>query len=203
VKRKVINTSATSVDDIEMAGFAEEPVTWLSQQMRTHTLKYLLAHAEDGVIWGRLDGEELITSHTVAPEYSPPLRVVTLQMVRLFAPAGELFVWRDESGTWRSRLITEATLSGHMSEWTTAFDEQQILWGTNAVQRERGFSLMSEGSQGLFHVVPLHLTESIGEQRRPLRLVVRHYLKVDDSGFVRVNASRLRNLLPEPKESNI
>ena len=180
-----------------MAGFAEEPVPWLTRQMRTYTLKYMLAHADDGVIWGRLDGEELIISHTVAPEHSPPLRTVTLQTVRLFAPAGELLVWRDESGAWKSRLIAETALPGYTSKWITAFDEQQILWGTNADLRERGFSLMREGSQGLVHIVPLHLTEPIGEQRRPLQLVVRHYLTMDDYGFMRVNASRLMNLLPE------
>ncbi len=76
------------------------------------------------------------------------------------------------------------------------------MWGTNADLREQGFSLMREGSQGLVHIVPLYLTEPIGEQRRPLRLVVRHYLTMDDSGFMRVNASRLMNLLPESKESN-
>ncbi len=70
--------------------------------MSTYTLKYLLAHAEDGVIWGRLDGEELITSHTIAPKYSPPLRAVTLQTVRLFAPVGELLVWRDDQGYGRA-----------------------------------------------------------------------------------------------------
>jgi CRISPR-associated protein (TIGR03984 family) len=201
MKREIINTAATC-EAVEMDGFANDPTKWLSQQMHAHKLKYLLAHADDGVIWGRLDGEELITSHDVAPEYSPPLRVETLQTARIFAHAGELLVWRDEAGAWSDRLIAEAT-PGAASEWTAAFDEQQVLWGTNTRPRERGFTLISDGSQGLFHVIPLNLTGQFDEQTRPLRLEVRHYLKADDYGFVRVNASRLLSLLPEPKESNI
>ncbi len=199
MKRKIINTEATC-EAVKMDGFAHEPTKWLSQQMHTHNLKYLLAHADDGVIWGRLDGEELITSHDVAPEYSPPLRAETLQTARIFARAGELLAWRDEAGEWAGRLIADDT-PGATPEWTTAFEEQQVLLGTNVQPRKRGFALMSEGSQGLFHVVPLNPGQ-IDEQTRPLRLVVRHYLKADNYGFLRVNASRLFSLLPEPKESN-
>lgn len=202
MKREIINTVATCVGDIDMAGFVDKPLQWLSQQMYAHRLKYLLAHADDGVIWGRLDGEELITSHTVAPEYSPPLREATLQTVRIFARAGELFIWRDEDGEWAGRLILETTSLGGMPEWASAFDEHQVLWGTNAVSRERGFVLVSDGSQGLFHVVPLNIPGPIDEQIRPLRLVVRHYLKADNYGFTQVNASRLLSLLADHEESN-
>jgi len=184
-----------------MDGFADEPAKWLCEQMQAGKLKYLLAHADDGVIWGRLDGEELITSHDVAPKYSPPLRAETLLTARIFAHAGELLAWHDEVGEWAGRLIAEDK-PGATAEWTEAFEEQQVLLGTNAKPLERGFALMSEGSQGLFHVVPLNLTGQIDEQRRPLRLVVRHYLKADNYGFVLVNASRLISLLPDPKESN-
>jgi CRISPR-associated protein (TIGR03984 family) len=200
MKREIINTGATCETVDEMTSFADEPSKWLSRKMRTHKLKYLLAHADDGVIWGRLDGEDLITSHDVAPEYSPPLRVETLQTARIFTRVGELLVWRDEAGAWAGRLITEA-MPGATAEWTEAFDEQQVLWGTKAESRERGFTSMSDGSQGLFHVVPLNITGHFDEQTRPLRLVVRHYLKADDYGFVRINASRLLSLLPEPEES--
>ena len=198
MKREIIDIMATW-EKIE--GFVDEPLTWLSQQMQAHELKYLLAHTDDGVIWGRLDGTELITSHDVAPKHSPPLRAETLLTARIFSRAGELLIWRDESGKWAGRLIVEDKPDA-TAEWTKAFEEKQILLGTYAQRLERGFALMSEGSQGLFHAVPLDLAGPIDEQKRPLRLVVRHYLKEDKFGFVRVNASRLFDLLLEPKESN-
>ncbi len=222
--RKITDTAATCKTDIDWVGFADNPTEWLSRQMQAHKLKYLLAHVDDGVIWGRLDDQKLITSNEVAPKHSPPLREEMLQTARIFADAGELLIWRDEVSKWAGRLITEITKSNttdeqanHPStepalpaptvEWTKAFDEYQILLGTKAETLERDFALMSEGSQGLFHVVPLHLEGKIDEQVRPLRLVVRHYLKADDNGFLRVNASRLVDLLlvnplREPKESN-
>src|SRR5947209_17352687 len=98
--RKIIDTAATWTTDIDWTGFANNPAKWLSQQMQLHELKYLLAHADDGVIRGRLDSDGLITSRVVAPEYSPPLRTETLQTARVFAPTGELLIWRDEAGQW-------------------------------------------------------------------------------------------------------
>ena len=200
---RTLTPAATCKTDISMVGFANDPTSWLSKRMQEHNLKYLLAHADDGVIWGRLEGEKLVTSHEVAPEYSPPLRTKSLETVRIFAHDGELFVWRDEVGKWVGRLIAETTQSDTV-EWTEAIDEQQVLLGTYAKPLEQSFTLMSEGSQGLFHVVPLLLNpKQIGEQSRILRLVVRHYLKEDSHCFVRVHASRLTKLLPEPKESNL
>ncbi len=123
---------------------------------------------------------------------------MTLQTARIFSHAGELLVWRDEAGEWAGRLSDEP---GTTAEETEDFDEYQILLGTNIERRDRGFPLLSEGSQGLFHAVPLHLERKIDEQIRPLRLVVRHYLKEDKSGFLRVDASRLVDLHLESKES--
>jgi CRISPR-associated protein (TIGR03984 family) len=129
------------------------------------------------------------------------LREKTLLTARIFAPTGELLVWRNEDGEWAARLIAEKILPDTTASWDKAFEEQQILLGTKADPLEQDFTLMSEGSQELFHAVPLKLSGPIDEQKRPLRLVVRHYLQEDEYGFTRVNASRLFDLL-ELKESN-
>lgn len=199
--RKKIDTTATCkiYTAVEMNDFADDPVKWLVEQMRAHDLKltYLLAHASDGVIWGRFDDEELITSHNVAPRHSPPLRVETLLTARVFALVGELLVWRDEDGEWAARLIAEKQLADATTGWNSGFEEQQILLGTDARSLERGFTLMSERAQGLFHAVPLKLSLSGGGDERwhPLRLVVHHYWQGDEHGFTRVHASRLVDLL--------
>lgn len=200
--REIINTTATCTE-VKVDGFMSDPITWLSEQMRAHELTYLLAHAENGVIWGRFDGEKLITSHNVAPpQYSlPSLRVETLWMVRIFAPVGELLVWRNEEGEWAARLIAEETLADVSASWEKAFEEQQIVLGTQAEGLEQGFALMSEGSQGLRHAIPLPLNGPIDEQKRPVRLVVRHYMQQDAYGFTRVDASRLFDL--QLKESKV
>jgi CRISPR-associated protein (TIGR03984 family) len=203
-KRELFATTAICEKIDDLAGFASDPTSWLSGQMQARKLNYLLAHADDGVIWGRLDDEGLVTSHEVAPEYSPLLRAETLQTARIFAPAGELFVWRDEEGAWMARLIAEPeTTPGTSPAWTRAFEEAHIVWGTEIAQRERDFTLMSEGTQGLMHVVPLKVGERIDEEHRPLRLVVRHYVKANENGFLRVDASRLHSLRLQTKESTL
>ncbi|HZS79804.1 MAG TPA: CRISPR-associated protein Csx19 [Ktedonobacteraceae bacterium] len=195
--RKKIDMTVTC-KRIPVNGFADDPVKWLVEQMRAHDLKltYLLAHASDGVIWGRFDDEELITSHDVAPRHSPPLRVETLLTARVFAPVGELLVWRDEDGEWATRLIAEKQLADATTGWNSGFEEQQVLLGTRTDPLKRGFTLMSEGAQGLFHAVPLELSLSGGGDERwhPLRLVVHHYWQEDEHGFTRVHTSRLVDL---------
>lgn len=213
MKREIFDTTATCAK-VDLTGFADAPTHWLFEQAQTHAsdkmfkhvnerVIYLLAHSDDGVIWGRFEKERLITSHDVAPAYSPPLRGETLQTARMFWPGGELLIWRDEMEEWTGRLITE-TSSGASSAWTQAFEEQHIVWGTRAESREHDFTLLHEGSQGIVHVVPLRVTQQIDEQHRPLRLVVRHYVKAEGSGFLRVDVSRLCNLCEQvpTKESN-
>lgn len=163
---------------------------WLRAQAERCGLKWLLAHSDDGVTWGRMDGSQLVTSDAVAPDVSPPLRAPTLQQARLFDEHGELYLWRDADLGWRARLI-RAPKAGEVAAFTDSIDEPQILWGTRADLLPNRFSLMTDGAQGLRHVVPIEIQGSFSEQTRPLRLWVRHYLREDGNGFVRIAASRL------------
>ncbi len=169
---------------------------WLQRQTTQYGLKWLLAHADDGVIWGTVDQGELVTSDTIPLEVSPPLRRETLQQVRLFAPHAELLLWRDGDDQWHARLIREAK-EEETPVWREAIDEYQILWGTHAEPLSNGFTLMTDGLQGLRHAVPLEVKGKFKEESRPLRLWVRHYIKEDEGGFARIVASRLLDLRME------
>ncbi len=174
---------------------------WLRQQAVAHQLVWLLAHADDGVIWGRLDGGRLLTSHEAAQgderalACCPPLREETLQQARLFAQHAELLLWRDGDNAWHARLIRDAR-EGEPTTWDDALDERQMLWGTRGTPRPHGFTLLEDGAQGLRHAVPMQLPLAEGGKTRPPRLVVRHYLDKNDP-FARIVASRLVGLEEE------
>jgi CRISPR-associated protein (TIGR03984 family) len=161
---------------------------WLQAQATAYNLTYMLAHADDGVIWGRMDGGQLETSNDVVPSVSPPLRLKTLQSARLFSAQGELLLWRVEENRYRSRLIHNSQ-GGEMSNWDEAFDEPQLFWGTPDRQLPNGFTLLRDGAQGLLHAVPLTLNTTTNP-----RLIVRHYLAKEN--FARVVASRLMSIEP-------
>jgi len=162
---------------------------WLQSQARD--FKWLLAHADDGVIWGKVDDNgQLVTSDSVALGVSPPLRSDTLQQARLFSENAELLLWRDGDNQLRSRLIRKP-LDGETLTFTDAIDEPQMLWGTDPQPLDNGFTLMSDGAQGMRHAVPLVVSGTFDEQTRPLRLWVRHYVGEDANGFARIVASRL------------
>lgn len=163
-------------------------IDWMQEQAREYKLDYLLAHADDGVIWGRFAKDRLHTSHDVAPDVSPPLRPETLQQCRLFGPEAELLLWKDATG-WHGRLAQEEPGDDFL-------DEAHLLWGTKAAPQEGGFTLLTEGLQGLRHAVPKDVRQPVLD-RRSLRLLVRHTLAQDVDGCVHIQASRLMGFSAE------
>lgn len=171
---------------------------WLQGQAKEHDLTHLLAHADDGVIWGVIQSNgTLKTSHEAAQENAkaaavcPPLRLRTLQQARLFGKDAELLLWRDGDNVFRGRLI-EDVKDGGAADWNESYDEPQLLWGTQGVALKDNFTLLEDGAQGLRHAVPLLDGLDLTKQR--VQLVVRHYLAQED--FARVAVSRLIALEP-------
>jgi CRISPR-associated protein (TIGR03984 family) len=172
---------------------------WLEEKAKEYQLIYLLAHAEDGVIWGKYAGDRLKTSGMVFPAVSPKLNLKTLQQCRIFSQAGEIFLWKSNK-SWKARIIQDNEEREHI-------EESQILWGTKiaepiAESEKDGFTLLADGSQGLKHAVPLTGLSGYlhGDNYRPIRLVVRHYIKYDENtGIARISCIRLVSLKMESK----
>jgi CRISPR-associated protein (TIGR03984 family) len=196
--RRQIQARAATLERPQ-AGEISDPSEWLQQQAAAGGFCWLLAHADDGVIWGRLDDGRLLTSHDAAlgdaeaAGVCPPLRASTLQQARVFGSAGELLLWRDGEGGWNARIIRDGG-AGDLAQWKEAFDEPQLLWGTHGRQLLQGFTFLEHGAEGLRHAVPLALPLGETGATTPPRLVVRHYL--DDVPFAQIAASRLVELTP-------
>ncbi len=192
--REIKNISVT-ITPLEVdETFETSPADWLAARVQEYDPGYLLAHADDGVIWGRVEGQQLRLASEFFPAVSPPLRAISLQQARLFGPGAELMVWRGAEG-WQARLVRDEAGQGRRY-----YDEAQVLWG-NAPQGEpqAGFTLVADGEMGHCHAVPLAVDKQMfKETHRPLRLAARHYLEKDEaSGLLRVTLSRLLNLNTE------
>lgn len=187
-----------SITPVEVeTGFADTPADWLAKKAVAHGLTTLLAHADDGVIWGRVADGRLALSSNAFPEVSPPLRAVTLQQARLFGEQAELLVWRDGDGEWHARLLDDT--GTEQQGW--CFDEPQLQWGDHPEGEKDGFTLVAEGQEGLRHAVPLSAAgisfDPPGKKRNrchPLRLGVRHYLERDEGGTLIIVHGRLTGL---------
>ena len=198
--KKLLCLSPLNTDEIE----DDKDYTlmaWIEKKAKKLPGKYLLAHAEDGVIWGRFDNNRLTTADQVFDKDIfrvdlPKLRLNTLQQCRIFGENGEILLWRTDEG-WQSRIIQDNSEVDYITEW-------QILWGTqeeigknNTDGKKYGFTLLSDGSQGLKHAVPLKeitFKEDKEKLHRPVRLLVRHYIDYNDSGIARIFLSRLVSL---------
>lgn len=68
--------------------------------------------------------------------------------------------------------------------------------GTQGTEKD-GFTLLSDGQQGLKHAVPLtgiKFDSQEKTQHRPVRLLVRHYIDYNDAVVARIFLSRLVSL---------
>jgi len=186
--------STTNMVEVDTAIELRE---WLKQQavlMQSITDKncWLLAHCEDGVIWGELrdNGKLALSCEAFSSKHGLDLRWITLQQARLFGKHGELLLWPGPQG-WQAILRRDD--QGNSVEY---IDEEHLLWGEHVRDAKDGFMQIVEGVQGIVHAPPIKIapTKATNEQARS-RLVVRHYLGEDEVGVVRVMGSRLIALL--------
>jgi len=176
---------------VESAGNLADPVADIKERASSGQFVYLLAHAHDGVIWGKVEDGQLLLSVDAFPEVSPPLRSKTLQQARLFGPKAEVFWWPGEDG-WCVRQISEVEDGVKKEAAGPAYDETIVLWGTDEEGTRGGFTLMREADLGIRHAPPIRPTG-----RRSLGLVVRHYVAYDEAGAAFVALSRLVDLRNE------
>lgn len=188
---RVIKPLGFQVTSLEATNFAADPAAWFQKQPDVGGGRWFLAHADDGVIWGQIRESRLVLSHSVFPKVSPEFRAITLQQARLFSEQAEVRVWR-ENNTFSACLLQDSHNQG-----AEAFDEEHVLWGTQSVEQKDGFTLMTDGRQGLQHAVPLLVPQDVLDEKRrfhPLRLKVRHYFTYDTDGQANISLSRLVTL---------
>jgi CRISPR-associated protein (TIGR03984 family) len=140
-------------------------------------MKYMLAFADDGVIWGRFDGGKAL----LAPEISPELHPQTLQRAYLFGETAQILVYKD--GQAFRQLLTNDDDPGNADRIELSY----ILWGEGGGSSfQDGFTLMVEGRQGLRHMLPL---KDVQGKRAALK--VRHYVDYDEQNQAYIKYSRL------------
>jgi CRISPR-associated protein (TIGR03984 family) len=175
--------------DVDVEEFSQDPRTWLAKRMN-EGMPWLLAHADDGVIWGELqnDGTLLLSSDIFNdpaeyPSVAVPLRAITLQQARIFGPAGEILIWRINEG-FAGRTIEDGKITLEALPV-----EKHLLWHQGnpvKVDPQSGFALLQEGQQGQRHAPPV-----IPDGKRRPALKVRHYVDYDDEGQAYIALSRL------------
>lgn len=206
MSKRVLKECAASVRSISADGL-DTPAqlkTWLEAQAKVYDCTTLLAHAEDGVTWGRFDVTPDKTTLLTGFEaegggtqcYSAALNPDTLWQARLFGGHAEVLVWREQgvlNATWQARVIEDKAQVNVL--YCQCFDEGQLLLGSEgAPVGETGFTRMREGSAELVHVLPI-LVQKVDRQHR-VRLMVRHYLAQGEP-LARVAATRLVGITKE------
>lgn len=182
------------LEDAKMISDTHSLIKWLQEKAQQYQLKYLLAHAEDGIIWGSFEKDGTLITQT-SPEdiFSEckftKLDLSTLQQCRIFGETAEIMLWKVNPNI-KARLVKDDNKPEYIPEY-------QILWGTHGEKREdKGFTLLRDGQQGLRHAVPFTDIEFENKDKLkyPVRLLVHHYIDYDESGVARIYLSRLVSL---------
>lgn len=176
-----------STVETDLEAWLHDAGNWVRAQTQDNAPAYLLAHADDGIIWGQISDAGF--SRTGAA-----LDKETLLDARVFGEGAEILLWcvRREGGKreWRARAI-------HDNAALDSFSETYWLWGvpdtTTAVPV--GFTaLIEKKQQGMRHAPPI---AGLGKADRA-GLVVKHYVAYDDVGQAYVAQSRLAGLTIVP-----
>jgi CRISPR-associated protein (TIGR03984 family) len=157
-------------------------------------LVWLLAHCDDGVVWGRREGARWRLSTAAFPDVSPPLEPRRLQQLRLFGPLREVLLWRAPEGLVGRVLLDAGPVGG--DDPRRPRDEEYVLLGDRPLGPPRdGFTLVGD-ARGSRHAVPVVCLPAHFQRGPragwPLRLQVRHYFAEEEpTGLVRAAATRL------------
>ena len=186
--RELVNRGFTADMTVDLNTFTTDIVAWFATQSPLGTDTWLLAYAEDGVIWGKLEQGKLALPQTDTPTLTP----LTLLEARLFGENGEVHIWRTDNGFSACRITEQPKENG-------AFDEIQRLWGTDFDRDSKvgdGFTLLVDGLEGLRHAVPLVVPTNYfvkpPPRFHPALIQTRHYFQVDaETGVTSVALSRL------------
>jgi CRISPR-associated protein (TIGR03984 family) len=172
--------------------------------MNNNRLVYLLAFADDGVIWGRMDDNKLVIAYEASQEedkkYHPKLRGETLQQAHLFSEKMEIRLFRDELGEWKFKEIRD---EGNV------IIESQILWGDKKDEKEEHqpgnlkFTKLLADRKGIPpQILPIERKEYA--DGKFVRLEVHHLVDFDEkTGEAYIKLSRLAGLIVEKKKMEV
>lgn len=177
---------------------------WITEKMqiKENEQTYLLAFADDGVIWGRMDGNMLVVAHEASQKNDKKdyaqLRGETLRQAHLFGDKVEIRLSRDEMNEWKAVKIEDEI------EKDRIITERQILWGDKLDKDENqplhaGFIRLLAERKGIPpQVIPIE-REKYAEGKY-VRLEVHHMVDFDkDTGEAYIKLSRLAGLSVDEK----
>ncbi|MBZ4665024.1 CRISPR-associated protein Csx19 [Mahella sp.] len=172
------------IKSIDMSGFENNINTWLAGC--GVDVGWILAYADDGVIWGVVKDGCFKLSSSIFPNISPQFRLCTLQQVRIFNRDMEIHVWRDAL-SFKGCLLEDGNEENELIE-------DYILLGNKIEDVKEGFTLLAVGEQGLRHALPFSISDNMNGEK-PNRflctLTVKHYIDYDEYGQAYISASRM------------
>jgi hypothetical protein len=202
--------SIEALDDRACRTIVTEVVGPADSLAHTKIHEWLLAHCDNGVVWGKRAERRWDLSVGRFAAISASLTERTLQQLRLFDKGSETLIWRTAKSskgvTFAGRVLRDEDAPQPFDPLTRTV----ILLGDRLMHDEKTgtplrdgiFSLVGDAT-GSCHAVPIECAEhEFAGGTWPLRLEIRDYLQEDESsGALRIAASRLVRIFKEVRAS--
>ena len=162
----------------------ENVVAWLNGFAKGR--RFLLAFADDGVIWGKSENGTWVTSFDAFGRPLAELRGRTLLEAYSFGDQDQVHLYRN-GDQWLAKLVKD------VGEW---IEESQLLWGNDIPHDQKaqvkGFTYLRDKVQRTMdQALPLEGTKEDLKTRAP-RLTVHHFIETDENtGEARIFLSSL------------
>jgi len=163
-------------------------VEWLHLQM-SEKCPFLLAFADDGVIWRKwVKGEIKEPPETPDLPKMPELREGTLLQAFVFGAECEVRLFKDELGVWKTLRVVDG------DDPELVIKESQILWGDKVTEPvKNGFFYAEEYRAGILgQWLPV---ERAFDANECARLQIHHLVEFNkETGEAQIALSRLAGL---------
>ncbi len=181
------NIKLTYSNPLDLKGFSEDPAEWFLKQPAVGDDAWLLAYADDGVIWGKIENKQLVQACQVFGDTFPRLEATTLHKAHFFGSGAEVRVFRHGDKFRAIRLQEENDPAA------ASYTRSYYLWGDHPIKTKGNWSWLEDGQLGIFQALPLAYPPTA--KGREFQLWVRYYLQFEEGhGQASVAASRLVGL---------
>jgi CRISPR-associated protein (TIGR03984 family) len=196
--KKIEGCTIETLDNVACQAYVKWVIERLKPDENLKDIAWLLAHCHDGVTWGLFDNiiNDWLLSSTPFPKLCPRISESNLLEIRLFGLEREILIWRTKSGFSGRSMVDKP--GQKKNDPCRPDDEIRILLGDQVMATTKdGFTRVRTKS-GMEQAIPLVCTDRDYAEGRMPCLLMRHYFAQDDeTGIVRVAASRLVNVFKE------
>lgn len=177
------------VENLVVDGFCDNPLNWFMDQPSVGDFSWLLAYADDGVVWGKICNGKLMIANNIFGESFPKMNTKKIHFVRFFGHLAEIRVFQKDS------IFSAVRLEDEPND-KLSFIRSYFLWGNSVRDVKDGWTFVEEGQHGIFQAIPIEIPHLNDNKTTRLKIRIRYYLDFEkEHGQAKVVGNRFVGII--------